>query len=145
MTPSTALRLQSMMRSMRETIVPALDPSDSLAQEQAQLMMGHINALIQQQGKERDIHQTEYQAMRDLASALLAVADGGSETLRAQSGVESALQGQDPIALSLAVEQLARTSDASEAFKSQSWQLVLDYAKPAALRAQSWFSPMGFA
>lgn len=52
MIPSTELRLQTMMRAMTESILPALDPKDSLAQEQAGLMMGHINALLQQAGQE---------------------------------------------------------------------------------------------
>ena len=45
MNPSIDLRIRSMLRALQETVIPALDPSDALAREQAGLLVGHLHAL----------------------------------------------------------------------------------------------------
>ena len=144
MIPSTELRLKTMMRAMTESIIPALDTDDSLAQEQAGLLMGHINALIQQQGLEPKVNQQEHQAMTELATFLLSVAEGGENTINARNVLANALQQDCFETLSKAVERLIATEDATPAFKKAAWQPVLDYSKAAAARGQEWFKPMGF-
>jgi len=144
MIPSTELRLQTMMRAMTESILPALDPKDSLAQEQAGLMMGHINALLQQAGQEPSLDSRELQAMEELARFLLSVAAGGPETEAAKTRLSKALEQPVFGELSLAVERLLASADATAAFKSAAWEPVLKYSKEAAARGQEWFKPMGF-
>lgn len=144
MIPSTELRLNTMLRAMTESILPALDPSDSLAQEQAGLLMGHINALIQQQGKEHEIVEQEYEDLAELADHLLSIAEGGKETLEAKEKITRALDVKSKTALSLAVEQLIIASDVSDTFKKVSRQPILDYAHNSTKRGLDWFKPMGF-
>ncbi|MBR9913011.1 MAG: hypothetical protein GYB33_21940 [Gammaproteobacteria bacterium] len=144
MTPSTQLRLQTMLRALAESITPAIDPTDSLALEQAGLLQGHIQALLEQQGQEHRIDQKEFDALRELAKFLLSVAAGGTAFTQAKSNLEQALDGDDAIALSLATERLLSAPDASQAFKQASWTPVLQYARDTAARGQQWFKPMGF-
>lgn len=144
MTPSTALRLQSMMRSMTESILPALDPHDSLALEQAKLMIGHLHALLEQQGREQQIQAHEKQHLVTLARLLANHADGGEQTQTALAAVSSALAEDNMTTLSLATERLAAATDASPAFDTLCWSAVLEYATAAAARGKAWFKPMGF-
>ena len=144
MIPSTELRLKTMMRAMTESILPALDPDDSLAQEQAGLMMGHINALIQQQGQEPVVMVKEQQEMTELATFLLSVAEGGEQTQNASQTLSKTLEQYCHEKVSQAVERLIAAEDATEAFKKAAWQPVLDYSGSAAKRGQQWFKPMGF-
>ena len=144
MTPSTTLRLQSMMRSMTESILPALDPQDSLAQEQAKLLMGHIYALIEQQGQEHEVQACETQHLITLAQLLVSDADGGEQTQAALANVNAALAEDNMVTLSLATEKLSAATDASEDFKKLCWHAVLEYSVAAAARGKAWFKPMGF-
>lgn len=144
MIPSTELRLQTMMRAMSESILPALDPKDSLAQEQAGLLMGHINALLQQAGQEPNINAEERQAMVELAQFLLSLADGGSETEQSKERLAAALENGSDVEISLATERLIAAADATQAFKDAAWAPILKYSKDAAARGQQWFKPMGF-
>lgn len=144
MIPSTELRLKAMMRAMTESIQPALAPDNSIAQEQAGLLIGHINALIQQQGLEHQINQQESQSITELARFLLSVAEGGENTTNASTTLSKALEQDCYETLSQAVERLIAADDASPEFKKAAWQPVLTYAKVASERGQAWFKPMGF-
>ena len=48
MNPSFDLRFQSMRRAMTTVIMPALDPANQLAQEQAALMIAHLDMMTTQ-------------------------------------------------------------------------------------------------
>lgn len=144
MTPSIDLRLQTMMRSVQQSILPALDTEDSLAQEQVKLLMGHIAALQLQCGKEQDVCNLENQHLEALALNLISKAEGGSDTQKAVSVMTQALEDDNYVLLSLATENALAATDASEAFKSYSWDAVITYSTEAAQRAKDWFKPMGF-
>lgn len=144
MIPSTELRLKTMMRAITESIIPALDPKDSLAQEQVGLLMGHINALIQQQGRELIVVEKESEEISDLATYLLSVAEGGKNTQKACVELSQALEQDDYEGLSKSVEGLVAVDDASQIFKEATWDAVLDYSKTSAERGRDWFKPMGF-
>jgi hypothetical protein len=144
MIPSTELRLKTMMRALTESILPALDPENSLAQEQAGLLMGHINALIQQQGLEYQVNEQEAEAMTDLAKQLLTIAEGGVNTVAAAERLAAAMKEGNFEELSKSVERLLSMEDGSQAFKDATWKPVLDYSRNAAARGQQWFKPMGF-
>lgn len=144
MIPSTELRLKTMLRAMSESIMPALDPHNSIAEEQARLLMGHIYALLEQAGKEHALQQESLNNMRALATQLLLKADGGSQTQSAARSVEQALVASSYAELSLATEQLVTVEDASNAFKQFSTQLVLSFSKAQAEQGRDWFKVMGF-
>lgn len=144
MTPSIELRLQTMMRSVQQTLLPALDPEDSLAQEQVKLLMGHIAALQLQYGKEESVCNEENQRLEILARDLVEQAEGGEYTQEAVAAINKALSNTDYTQLSVATEALLAALDASDAFKSYSWDAVIAYSSEAAQRSRQWFKPMGF-
>ena len=144
MTPSIELRLQTMMRSVQQTLLPALDPEDSLAQEQVKLLMGHIAALQLQYGKEESVCNEENQRLEILARDLVEHAEGGEYTQEAVASINKALSNTDYTQLSVATEALLAALDASDAFKSYSWDAVIAYSSEAAQRGRQWFKPMGF-
>ena len=144
MTPSIELRLQTMMRSVQQSILPALDADDSLAQEQVKLLMGHIAALQLQCGKEQGVCDIQNQQLKALAENLVAKAEGGANTQKAVSAMKQAVADDDYMQLSLATESMLATTDASDAFKAYSWDAVIAYSVEAAQRGKEWFKPMGF-
>ena len=46
MNPSIELRIKTMVRALTEIIIPAIDRDNSLAQEQAGLLIGHLHVLL---------------------------------------------------------------------------------------------------
>lgn len=144
MNPSTELRLHTMMRAMSTNIMPAIDPNNSRAQEHAEMLLGHMGAMLQQQGMEIEVNLMELDALVALATELVSLAEGGELTQARAEGVSRAIDEGDATALSLAVEQLIIATDASDAFKKASLRPILDYAGDAAVRGREWFKPMGF-
>ena len=145
MNPSVELRLRTMMRAMTEVILPAIDPTNSLAQEQARLLLGHLHALALHAAHEGTIDALEETADRALARALLAAAAGGPHTRAAQLALDTALPGERR-ALLQAIEGLLLASgiDGSPEFQRASQQSVLAQARAAATLGRTWFKTMGF-
>lgn len=144
MNPSTELRLNTMIRGLSEMVIPAIDPKNSLAQEQAGLILGHLHALVAQNGRERDLNRLEFDDQLSLASSLLAAVEGGEQTLAAAKDVEFAISSNNKVSLANAIEKLVSITDASESFKAESRALVMANAEQSLLRGRSWFAPMNF-
>ncbi|MCK9503296.1 MAG: hypothetical protein M0Q95_03825 [Porticoccaceae bacterium] len=143
MIPSAELRLNTMVRAMTESILPAIDPENSLVQEQARLMIGHLQALLQQHGREAEINQQEYQDLTQLAIFLTSVADGGEYTKTTRNELMQALDSQSA-SLSLVIEKLITAPDATTEFKKSAWQPIMDYSEKSNARGRDWFKVMGF-
>lgn len=146
MNPSLDLRLKTMLRSLTEVILPALDPENSLAQEQARLLVGHLHAMLLQQPHAARFTAIEVQALRTLAERLVAASAGGPSTMAARAQVSAALNTQDHAALSHAVEALVVDSrtDGAQEFLRKLERLVLDEAKATSWRGRTWFKAMNF-
>lgn len=144
MTPSSTLRIKSMIRSVGEIIVPAVGSKDSLAQEQVKLLMGHLNALLVQAGHESTIQNLETKHLSELAEKLIILAKEEGVPENIFKSVSQTLQAGDMNLLSQAVENLVSSTDTSENFKKRSWNIVLDFGSDAANRGREWFKPMGF-
>ena len=43
------LQLQTMMKAMKDVVLPAIDPDNQMAQEQAQLVMGMLHLMMSRQ------------------------------------------------------------------------------------------------
>jgi hypothetical protein len=146
MNPSIELRLRTMIRAVTEVIAPALDPQDSLAREQSQLLLGHLHALLQQHTHEAGMERLEYHALGELARALTATCAGGPVTTSAAADLRALPPDATTAVIAHAVERLliASGEDGSETFQRASAALVLDHARESALRGRAWFKPMGF-
>ena len=144
MIPSTELRLKTMIRSLTESILPALDPNNAIAQEQANLLIGHIHVLLDQGGKEPELQLQTTDKMREFTQGLIDHAEGGRETMRAVEQVKDAMANSCYSSLSLAAEQLVMAADGSDSFKQYTHSSVLAFSKQQAERGRDWFKVAGF-
>ncbi|MFT4564581.1 MAG: hypothetical protein ACI9BW_004350 [Gammaproteobacteria bacterium] len=146
MNPSIELRMRTMIRALNETIIPAVDPEDSLAQEQAGLLLGHLHVLLQHEGREQTMCKIEHGALKLLADALIEASSGGHASAAATARVRDLPDDVDTDTLSHAIEALIIDSgiDGSDAFKQASKRLVIEHGREATRRSRVWFKAMGF-
>lgn len=144
MNPSIELRLKSMIRAITEMVLPAVDPGNSLAQEQTRLLLGHLHALLLQHAHAGEIDRLVKRDAEHLANDLLREVRGGPQTRGAALYLRAALAGTGTI--SHAIEQLIIASgvDGDPAFVDFSERKVLEYSKAQAIRGRAWFKAMGF-
>ena len=90
MTPSAADRMATMMRALAEVVLPAIDPANSLAVEQARLVLGHL-AVLSGQGDEARLDALELASEQDLARQLVALPAGGPLSAAALANLATAL------------------------------------------------------
>jgi hypothetical protein len=145
MNPTIELRLRTMIRALNETIIPAVDPNDSLAQEQAGLLLGHLHVLLQHEGQEKAVSDVEHAALKELADTLIHASSGGSATAAATEHVRQLLD-EDTDTLSHAIEALIIDAgiDGSDGFKATCDSLVIEHGREATRRSRIWFKSMGF-
>jgi hypothetical protein len=143
MIPSFDDRLGSVIRALTEVILPHLPPEASLAQEQAQLAIGHLQIMRAQldaaPGFERDAAV--------LGTALVADHGGAAGALKAAldaaDGTDVRCQRQ---AIHNAVDALvgavAASGDAGATARLSA--TILEHEKVRALKDRQWFLPFGF-
>ena len=146
MNPSIELRIKTMIRALTEIIIPAVDQNNSLAQEQAGLLVGHLNVLLAHQGREHLMRNVEHEALKELGTALVAESDGGDVTMAASASLNEHIKHSDIDSLAHAIEKLVVDAgvDGSDAFKSVCNTLVIQHARAETLRARIWFKAIGF-
>lgn len=154
MIPSIDERIDSMIRVMTILIIPALQ--ETLAIEQAKLLVGHLHAIRQQADYFVAYEMLEYRALRSLAEELYRLASGGTKTTTAARELLCALNGCTIMrpssvrvsleALNSAIELLVRSSreDGESEFRAKLRDRVVNHGNAAADRSRSWFSVMGF-
>jgi hypothetical protein len=80
MTPNTDERLASIIRALTEVILPHLPPEATLAQEQVQLAVGHLQILRAQLDSIPSYEREELEDSKAIAVALLQSVSGGAQT-----------------------------------------------------------------
>lgn len=98
MIPGHALRIQTMLRSMLEEIVPAIDPGAQLARDQAQILVANLRLLADQADRTYEYEMAELREYAALLQALVAAASGGEATAVARAEALAALQAIAPLA-----------------------------------------------
>lgn len=152
MTPSTDERIASIIRSLTEVILPHLPADASLAQEQAQLAIGHLQILRLQIDGIQDFETEELADTRVLASELAAAIDGGPRTTAARTRLDAVLEDDTSgvrgalSAINKAIEALVQavSADGSEAAKTRLPQLILGHEARRVEKDRRWFLPYGF-
>src|SRR3546814_14577108 len=94
MTPNTDERLASVIRALTEVILPHLPPEASLAQEQAQLAIGHLQILRLQLDSVHGFEAEELADTRALAGELVEAIDGGGDTADAADAPSAVLASE---------------------------------------------------
>ncbi len=152
MTPSTDERIASIIRSLTEVILPHLPADASLAQEQVQLAIGHLQILRLQIDGIQDFEAEELADTRVLASELADAIDGGPRTAAARSRLDAVLEDDASgvraalSAINKAIEDLVQavSADGSEAAKTRLPQLILGHEARRVDKDRRWFLPYGF-
>ena len=158
MTPDIDVRLQSVIKAIEQVILPALDPNNPLAREQAALAIGHLHMIRGQWPYMADYMAVCLADIVKLGADLLKVADGGLATRDAASALKSTLDqagkekggpttaiAQRRDAIAVAVDDLINASavDGSQSFRDSSENIVLDYGIHQTSRDRAWFKASG--
>jgi hypothetical protein len=146
MQPSIALRLENVLKALREVVLPAIDPADALAREQAQLALGHLALIAEQWPRAREFDQQSLAGLGALAELLAASAAGGARTEQAAAALRTELGRPAAVAkLGAAVDRLieAAFADGSADFRALLDEAVLEHAARQAWRERVWFQGTG--
>ena len=157
-----ALQIRSVIKAMTDVVLPAVDPANKLAQEQARLVIGTLSLLAQQLPLQFRFDCDELSRLLKLAAALRQAARGGPETTAcveamtpaaaaAALALEQAQGGPEAIesavrdlrsATSMVVRAVYR--DGSDKAVRQVQETVLAVTKEQLLRDRSWVLMQGW-
>jgi len=152
MTPTTDERLASVIRSLTEVVLPHLPADASLAQEQVQLAIGHLQILRLQFDS---VHEFEAEELADtlaLASELASSIDGGGDTTAAVAALKVAVGAVNTdvrgslSALNRAIERLVQavSADGADGAKAILSKIILRREGDRVEKDRRWFLPYGF-
>lgn len=149
MTPSIDLRISTIVRAMEDVVAPAIDQDNSLAREQAALIIGHLHLLAAQWSRAESYAQVCLGELSQTLRPLIPV--GGPLTQNAATALNEALQTKGRAEVQYkqvmaAAEALVRASDedGDAAFRAKLRAGLLDFSAAQSLRDRSWFSGSGF-
>jgi hypothetical protein len=163
--PDFALRIQSMIRSLREVILPALPNDQMLAIDQANILVGYLRIMAEQHDRVFEYLLAELSEYAKLVGALTEDAQGaqGGESIDgAVATARSALAEAAPVlrvsiprqaelaalvkSLKVSVDELlhAARQDGTAAFRQAAAKRVMEQAARQVLRERVWFSASGF-
>lgn len=151
MIPNVDDRLASVVRALTEVVLPHLPPEASLAQEQVQLAVGHLQILRAQLDSLPGYEREELADGRALGQAL-AGSEGGARTSAAVASLATAvaLEGDDGRellkAINEAIEVLVRAvaMDGGAATRAQLSATILKHEQVRAQKDRQWYAPFGF-
>jgi hypothetical protein len=157
MIPSHALRLQTMLRSMLEVLIPALDPGSQLARDQAQILVANLRLMADQADRTYEYEMVELREYAALLRRLLTHAEGGEAT-RAQraSGLALLREIEEVAALPIPAHAelsahvrrakagadallAASHADGEAEFRADAIEAVLAQAATQNVRERVWF------
>ena len=153
MTPTTDERIASIIRALTEVVLPHLPSDASLAQEQVQLAVGHLQILRLQFDDIPAFERGELEDNRALARALAEAITGGNMTSAAVGALRDAERQSDggDVRVNLrqvnaAIEALviAVSSDGAAGAQARLARLILDHEALRVEKDRRWFLPYGF-
>lgn len=153
MTPSIDDRLGSVIRALSDVILPHLPPSASLAQEQAQLAIGHLQILRAQIDQAPLFEREELNDALALAQSLRKSMSGGPRTQAALSVLEQVIANDKGLpgrthckAVNTAIEGVvqAASADGTADVQRELRRLVLLHEAERVVKDRAWFAPFGF-
>lgn len=162
MVPDFALRIQAMIRSLREVILPALPSGEMLAADQANILVGYLRMMALQHDKVFDYWLAELADYAVLVDGMTNDAGeaGQSEVVaaarlalaRAKPILEMTLPRQAELAdlvgaLKQSADDLlcaARQKGGSTQWAQASANRVMEQAARQILRERAWFRASGF-
>lgn len=152
MTPTTDERLASVIRSLTEVVLPHLPADASLAQEQVQLAIGHLQILRLQFDAIPGFEADELADARELGKELAFAIAGGTKTSAALRSLDAVLADAGiPVrpaltAINRAVEGVVQavSADGDEQSKFRLSEIILRGESARVEKDRRWFLPYGF-
>lgn len=149
MTPSIDLRISTIVRAMEDVVTPAIEEGNSLAREQAALIIGHLRLLSMQWSRAEGYARTCLDDLVDTVAPLKPL--GGALTLAAGDQLAASLgslggaEARYKMVMA-ATDALVRAaeSDGDPGFRSDLTVRLLDFSLRQSLRDRSWFAGTGF-
>ena len=156
------IQLRSMIKAMTEVVLPAVDPDNDLACEQAQLVVGMLHLMAARWPWQFHFDIDALGRALELSSGICHDADGGPETRAAVAALnDAAARGNAILARAKAspedLEQAimmirSKTASAVEALhldgkpecRATIGRAVLNAAREQNTRERAWFSPQGW-
>jgi hypothetical protein len=140
MTQNVDERLASVVRALTEVVLPHLPADASLAQEQVQLCVGHLQILRAQFDAVPAYEREELADAIALARELESATDGNA----ALGAVISAADGSDVrgqrIAINKAIEEVIQSGGSNAAVSA----IILKHERVRANKDRRWLLPFGF-
>ena len=153
MTPTTDERLASIVRALTEVVLPHLPPEASLAQEQVQLSIGHLQILRSQLDAIPDFEREELTDAITIAKALTSGVAGGTETQAALARLNDVIEQADgtqvraeTTALNKAIDALVKavSVDGADGATAKLTKIILHYEAARVDKDRRCFLPFGF-
>ena len=152
MIPTADERLASVIRSLTEVVMTHLPPEASLAQEQVQLAIGHLQILRLQFDASPGFEAEEVEDARALAAQLDAAVEGGAATAAALEALRASAMGSSEnlrgelSAIHRAVEDLVRavSVDGAAGAKPALARVIIEHERGRVDKDRRWFLPYGF-
>lgn len=157
------IQIQSVLKAFTDVILPALDPANPLAQEQARLCIGHLSVIAARQALQyrfdrdeldrwlalarRLRQQPEAASLAPTASAALTELSAGAEDVLARARAEPRELVDAVHALRKAVGQLVQEASSNDPNGMRSGELehaVMRTTQEQLLRERSWLTPQGW-
>jgi len=153
MTPSPEIRVLSLLRTLEDLVIPAVDPGNALAQEQCQLILAQLRMLMTQLPYIGDYHALCRDDVQATTTVLRPVT-GGSQTQAAGQALDEALNAAESATdaraayqrLGFAFEALIRAVaiDGTPAYRARVEAEALAFSRRQARRERTWFKATGF-
>lgn len=154
MTPSFSHRIDSFIQAMSDIVLPAIESDKSLAREQAQLIIAHLNLIKQQLPLADSFDRLELNLATELGLHLVELCRNDELLTEARLALEVALSAaehfsnsQDAIRyVNGSIEQLIRTIriHSGRGLIEAATKSVLAHAKERSLLNRIWFASNGF-
>ena len=156
------LQIQTMIKAMTDVVVPAVDPNNQLACEQAQIVLGMLNLMAARLPWQFQYDLDELDRALRLSAEILENGSGGSSTQSALRALEQSTRDAHSIAdaakaspekLEHAILALrTHTSEVVHAIwidgdadcRETIGRAVLNVSKEQINRERSWFAPQGW-
>lgn len=153
MTPNPNIRLQSLVHTLEQVIFPAVDPSNSLANEQCGLVLAQLRMLIRHMPFIGEYHGMCLEDIRDTLVGL-PEAQGGSLTLDADAALrKTRLEAEEPGNPAMAYQSLgkafeallgAAANDGDADYRRALEHTAFAFARRQSRRERIWFKDAGF-
>ncbi len=152
MMPTVDERLASVVRALSEVVLPHLPAEASLAQEQVQLCIGHLQILRAQIDQAPQFEREELEDARALARELMSAVCGGAATTTALDTLAATAAADDGdvrnarLRINDAIDALvaAVSADGTRDSRQSLWTSILSHEAARSLKDRKWFAPYGF-